>query len=226
MIASKLLFILLFSFFASVSGMEGQKNPRRGRNRKSLRDLVDKNPLKRLVKSTVEDTSFVQDTMLVDDQTEKDAEPEKKVTIDQIALINKAKHSIEKGDMDALSRILSTQAIDFDIDKNDLTSASFALLMYAIKQYRIEMCEMLLQAGANPNASSIEHPEGNTVLSEAISESFFPKSRVLKNRKDIAQICTLLIKHGAEITDRCRYLVQCAESKQIYSIIMKDTQSN
>lgn len=123
----------------------------------------------------------------------------------QIPFIYRARRAIERGDVYALQKILNAGEIDFTPQEGEYTSASFALLYCAASLRYPKFCKMLLRAGANPNASSIDYPEGNTILSETICLAFFPKSK-----QGVPELCALLIEHGAVITQRCKEMADLA----------------
>lgn len=134
--------------------------------------------------------------------------------VTEIDLIYQAKDAIKKGDIAALKKILSMNVIDFTSRKNAYSSPSFALIMWSVTMHRPEMVELLLQSGADANASSIEHPEGNTILSQVIYQAGFPK-RVT----GIPEICSLLIKHGAKLTKLCFIAAWAAGKPEIYDVL-------
>jgi hypothetical protein len=112
--------------------------------------------------------------------------------------IFQAKRAIQANNSTALKILLDSKVFDFTPQENELTSVSFALLKCAIKARSPHMCELLLQAGANPNATRIEEDEGNTILSVACRRAIGQR-----DFRNIYDICKILLAHGAKINKRC-----------------------
>lgn len=112
--------------------------------------------------------------------------------------IFQAKRAIEANNTGALKIILDSKVFDFTPQENQLTSISFALLKCAIKARNPHICELLLQAGADANASSIEEDEGNNILSVACRRAFFPRMH-----QNVYKICKILLTYGSKINKRC-----------------------
>lgn len=117
-----------------------------------------------------------------------------------------AKRAIEANDCEGLQKLIDTKIVDFTPKEGELSSVSFALLKCAIKVRNLRMCELLLKAGADANATSIEEDEGNNILSVACRRSIY-----LRNPKNIYEICKLLLAHGAKINKRC--MVEAEEAR-------------
>lgn len=117
-----------------------------------------------------------------------------------------AKRAIESGKEEDLKTLLDSEVFDFKPKPNEPTSMSFALLSCAIKARNPRMCELLLQAGADANAWSIDEPEGNNILSFACRRSICKR-----NFRGIDEICKLLLAYGAKINKRC--IVEAEEER-------------
>ena len=138
--------------------------------------------------------------------TQSLVDPQKALQNPQLKVIFKAKRAIESDDSETLQQLLASKAFDFTPQKGELTSISFALLKCAIKARNPRMCKLLLQAGADVNASSIEEDEGNNILSIACRRAI--KKR---NFRNIEEICKILLAYGATISKRC--IVEAEEER-------------
>lgn len=67
-------------------------------------------------------------------------------------------------------------------------------------------CKLLLQAGADPDATSIDEPEGNNLLSTACRRNFFPRGQ-----HNGIEICKLLLQYGARVNKRC--IIEAVEAQ-------------
>ncbi len=104
------------------------------------------------------------------------------------------------------TRLLIDLGADIHVARHDGTTPFHLAALYG----RVEAVKALLEAGADVNRKTgrIDWPGYLTPLEKTLEQSRLPYPLLL-------EVCTILLDHGAQITDRCReYLKRSAERFQ------------